>query len=186
MRLTKHIPGDTFDLLVWHTWIRLVEGGKVWLVLRLFVGWSTLLGDRASGESGVRNSPFWLCWYTYPKINNEFKDYSAHFTIPLHGNLVGLSLHTKDLYLMMSLNLTNLQALVGCPFLSHRPRMVKSNVRSAHQCTQTPHLLARLTATPIWDKTENKAFMKTASFHMKIGGFHMKIGGFRKTTCKDL
>ena len=37
-------------------------------------------------------------------------------------SLFGLSLHTKDLYLMMSLNLINLQALAGCPFLSQRPR----------------------------------------------------------------
>ena len=43
--------------------------------------------------------------------------------------------------------------------------MVKNNVRSGHQCAQTPPLSTRLTARPIWDKTKNKAFMETAGFH---------------------
>ena len=45
-------------------------------------------------------------------------------------------------------------------------------VSSGHQCPQTPPLSTRRTIRPIWDKTKNNDFTKTASFHMKIPGFH--------------
>ena len=49
--------------------------------------------------------------------------------------------------------------------------MVKNNVRSGHQCAQTP-LSTMLTTSPICDKTKNKAFMKTTDFHMKTTCCH--------------
>ena len=52
--------------------------------------------------------------------------------------------------------------------------MVKKQCQVGHQCAETPPLLTRLTARPIWDKTKNKDFTKTAGFHMKITGFHFK------------
>ena len=42
--------------------------------------------------------------------------------------------------------------------------MVKNNVRSDHQCAQSPPLSTRLTVRPVWDKTKKKGFHENRRF----------------------
>ena len=63
----------------------------------------------------------------------------------------------KDLYLVNTQKLINLQVLADCPLQSQRVRNdYQKVVRSGQQCAQILPLSTRLAARPIWDKTKNK------------------------------
>ena len=46
-------------------------------------------------------------------------------------------------------------------------KWLRNNVRSGHQCAQTPPLSTRLIARTNWDKTKNGSYMKSATMPLR-------------------
>ena len=88
------------------------------------------------------------------------------------NHIVGLSFHTKDLCLMMELNLKNMHVLTGCPLLSQRHRIVKKQCQVwPPMCTNSSSFLLDLSGSRLKIRISWKWPVKTVDFHMKITGF---------------